>query len=196
VLLLASALSLAFPIENPAFNRTGVTIPVVYIIAALTPGLFWGLVRGVLPSWRGALVAGALLAVLLGFAAVQNFSFYFREYAQGYRVAAPNSAEIAARAAAYGDGLGGRDRVFLVLYPHWVDARAVGMHMGDISWSNVVPVESLGQQAAVPGPKVYLLHEADARGRDELRRVYPDGLLMRQRSSMEGKDFYVYVVNR
>ncbi|MBI4492554.1 MAG: glycosyltransferase family 39 protein [Chloroflexi bacterium] len=195
VLLLATALSLAFPQENPSFNRAGTAIPVVYVIAALAPGLVWDLVRRVLPGWKGGLVAAAVLAALLVSAAVQNFTLYFGDYARNYRQSAPNSSEMAAVAAGFAQAVGGRERVFLLSYPHWVDHRAVGLHMGDLGWNNLVAQpEQVAQQRALPGSKVYLVNQADTRGIDELRRVYPTGLLLRHSSPVPGRDFLIYLV--
>lgn len=195
VLLLPSALSIAFPIENPSFNRAGGAIPVVYLIVAIVPGLAWSLARSVLPGTRGALVAGAVLVGLVLVSAAQSFHVYFGDFARQYRQSVPNSTEIGRVAAGYARDLGGRDHVYILSYPHWVDHRAVGMHLGDITWNNVLmQPEQLAPHATLRGSRVYLVHPSDARGQSELRRLFPDGVLLRHTSAIPGKDFLLYLV--
>lgn len=197
VLLLPSALSIAFPIEVPSFNRGGVSIPVVYLIAALVPGMVWQLVRRVVPgSWGTVAGVGVLLALLVP-AASENYSLYFGDYARQYRQSVPNSSEIGSVAAGYADVLGGRERVYMLSYPHWVDARAVGLHMGDITWDAAhlfMQPEQIVQRGLPSGNLVYLLHPSDAKGLAELQRLYPGGHALLHRSSVPGRDFVAYLV--
>jgi hypothetical protein len=92
-----------------------------------------------------------------------------------------------------------RDNAWLVGFPHWVDTRAVGVWIGDITFPNTVG-------AAVRRPDVtsvdlhdrpgwFALNEMDAQSLQALRRKFPTGQArLVVGSQCSEKHFIVYTV--
>jgi hypothetical protein len=100
LMLLPSALALAFPIENPSTTRASGTIPVVFLIAAWPLAILRQRWTAVLGRVVGTALAALMIAVLLAGAALFNYQTYFVEYATSYRLSAlnPRSSRCGARA--------------------------------------------------------------------------------------------------
>jgi class 3 adenylate cyclase len=65
IMLLPSALSLAYPIENPSATRTSGTLPAAYLLAAFPLALIVDGIAKVSPGRRGRLVGAGLVASLV-----------------------------------------------------------------------------------------------------------------------------------
>jgi hypothetical protein len=204
VLLLPSALSLAYPVENPSAVRTGGAIPVVMVVAALPVGLAmdWGLadlgengtrdphsrsetVRRDRVRWRSIILfTGALtLAVTV---TVINLRRYYVDYWRQYERNAQNTTEIAAAIRGFVENGGSLTNAWIIAWPYWIDTRGVGIELGDPPWNNVIlEPEELDEQAAdVPTdtssspeslPRFYVLHTKDVGSLDQLQRLFPQG---------------------
>ena len=136
IMLLPSALSIAYPVENPSHTRTSGALPSVYLIAALPLAL---IVRGILslnPPRRGVLLAGALsLAVILG-SYTQNSALYFGEYVRSYLNPSLPYSEAGRVLRGFADSDGALGNAFMIAYPYWWDHRAIGIAAGAVDWPN------------------------------------------------------------
>jgi hypothetical protein len=194
VLLLPSALSLAFPEENPSAARAGGAIPVVALLAALPVHVVIGALDDALRPrdwWRTLVLLGALFATT----AALTYGWYFGEYAWQYRRAAWNTTELGGAARAFVDSVGDLDHVYHIPYPWWADTRNIGINAGDVTWNNAVrDLHDLQDHVADRQPKLYLLHVDDRGARNALQFYFPAGRLQRYQSAVPGKDFLIYSV--
>lgn len=194
ILLLPSALSLAFPGENPSVVRAGGAIPIVALLAALPVQAVVRALDDALPSggrWRMLVLLAALFATM----AVLTNGWYFGEYAWQYRRAAWNTTEMGRVARAFADSVGGLDQVYHIPYPWWADTRNIGINAGDVTWKNAVhDLDDLQDHVADRWPKLYLLHVDDLAARNALQFYFPAGRLQRYQSAVPGQDFLIYFV--
>jgi hypothetical protein len=200
VLLLPSTLALAFPIENPSLHRSGAAIPIVFAIVAIPLRLLiaWGrkLFASGPGAWRGTLVGVALAALALYISWQVNWRILFVNYAEQYKSSVPNASELGHLVRAWADSTGSYDTVAVVAYPYWVDTRAVGIYAtGDLSWNNVIlNPDQLGEEAADPRSKLYILYKKDVDSIARLRQIYPQGKLAYHSSQFFDKEFLTFFV--
>ncbi|MEO8395263.1 MAG: hypothetical protein ABI700_19875, partial [Chloroflexota bacterium] len=136
IMMLPSALSIAYPIENPSATRMSGTLPGVYILAALPLAL----IALTLPRLIGRI--GAVLA-LVGVSALVFVSYSINQqtYFQDYRTAyIANSLPYSVggqvmRQFALDNGYG---NAFILAYPYWWDHRALAIDAGRIDWANTI----------------------------------------------------------
>jgi hypothetical protein len=194
ILLLPSALALAFPIENPSASRLSAVIPIVAIVVALPVWLVFERARRALPG-RGGTIFAALFAATLGILAARlNYHTYFVEYDRAYRQSAPNSSEMGRVLHGFANSIGDLQHAYLVVWPHWIDHRNVALAAGDLSWNNLLDnAEHARSHTADPSNKLYLLNVNDRASLGKLREIYPAGQ-ERVVNSALGKDFVVFFV--
>lgn len=221
ILLLPSALSLAYPVENPSVVRAGGAIPVVMVIAALPVGLGWrhGLlalraqpqgerlslgdrVNVRLHNWRRLLLVTSALALAIAVIVV-NYQRYFRDYWEQYQLNALNTTEIATAIRGFVESGGDASNAWIIAWPYWIDTRGVGIELGDPPWNNVIlEAEELDEQAsAAQGtidarPRFYVLHPQDAGSLEQLHSLFPLGWPSTYISHYPGRDFVMYYVPR
>jgi len=137
VMLLPSALSIAYPIENPSATRTSGSLPEAYLFAALPLALIWSSVRRLFANWRGIVSSFAVVGLVLGAVLASNWTMYFGEYSTTYLYSSPAPYTEAGRFlrgfSASGGGLG---NAYMIAYPYWWDHRAVGIEAGVTDWPN------------------------------------------------------------
>ncbi|MBE0691115.1 MAG: hypothetical protein IH587_13430, partial [Anaerolineae bacterium] len=138
VMILPSALAIAFPIENPSATRMSGTLPEVYLLAAFAFGLLLlGILRVIGDQRRVAVaLAGALFTGLLAFSAVANAAVYFDAFRQSYLISSKPYSDAGTVVRQFALSEGGYGNAFLVAYPYWWDHRAVGIEGGRIDWPN------------------------------------------------------------
>lgn len=194
VMLLPSALTLAYTIENPSFTRTSGTIPAIFMLAALplglllwrvshVPGRVWGMSLG-------ALAALAILAGVLGSALDWNRDNFFTHYHLSYSNSWKPYREIARPLRSFAEGEGSYGNAFMVAYPHWLDHRILGAMAGDIRWPNGLVERSdlplaIQRNAGTPyaydpaRPLFVMYHADDDATESYLRELFPDGEVRR-----------------
>jgi len=198
-MILPSVLSIAFPNENPSAVRAGGAIPLVMVIAALPLNRWLAGVR----SWSESRGRAARLAAPVGLAVVAaaciayNHHWYFVRYHDGVVGGTWNTRDL-------GDVLrqwtvAGRDpaQAYQVIYPHWVDTRLIGIHAGDVTWSNALgSLENLEHPARPGSGKLFFLHPDDDDNLSALVERYPSGRWQLDPSSTPGreKEFVVFEV--
>ncbi len=175
LMLFPSALSIAFPGENPSTVRTGGAVPMLMIVCAVVPGMLLELVRHARPL----LVRGALAMVLVGVTALViglNIDRVFNRYPAQYCGVGVNASDIARELEAFVAEGNPRANTWIVGYPHWVDYRAVAIWIGDITYDNqVVGLEQLAEVDLNGQPGWFALHLYDVEGLQLLRTTYPQG---------------------
>ncbi len=194
-LMMPSVLSLAFPNENPSLNRTGGAIVPVFLVVGLALDGVMGAVRAWGGSKWGRQAAWGLVAVLLFWAAAQNYNLVFDKYYQQFRLSSWNTSELGAVIRNFADSVGDEESAWVVPWPHWVDTRLVGINAGVFIKDYALPRERLGETLAVPGPKLFLLNPLDEETLSELLRLYPGGNLQTYDSDVPGKDFLIFLVS-
>ncbi len=137
IMLLPSAFSIAYPIENPSATRTSGTLPAAYLFAALPLAVIAMSLARALPGRRGWVVgAGGAALVVLG-AHSANWNLYFQEYYRAYFMSSPAPYSEAGRMLrGFADSGGGYGNAFMLASPFWWDHRAVGLEAGLLDWPN------------------------------------------------------------
>lgn len=202
VMLLPSALALAYPNENPSATRASGTLPLIYLFAALALDEILAQGQRALRGRASVLVsAGVALALVYG-AAAYNYDTFFNAYRESYYLSAKPHRAVGRVVRGFADSIGSMDTVFIVGYPHWLDHRAVGIEAGDITWgwinrNTLGSVEEI--HAYLPAARstalLVIYNQADTKAFEYLRSVLPEGKSMRYRVPGDpAKDFYLYVV--
>jgi hypothetical protein len=136
ILILPSALAIAYPIENPSATRMSGTLPFAYLFAAFGLGVL------LYDLWRaGGVRAGASLA-MLAFVGVIIFSYsansetYFTEYRQSYTGSSKPYTDVGRTLRLFVGQGGAFGNAFMVGYPYWWDHRAIGIEAGRLDYPN------------------------------------------------------------
>ncbi len=175
--VLLSAFSAAASADNPSITRASGALPFVFLLAALPAAwlarAFWQALSNL--AW-GKLAALIVIGVIVAASARVNYTRYFGEYAAHYRQAAWNADEIASVLRGFAASVGDLDHAWIVVYPHWVDARNVGIAMRQIGWEQVLPNADGARAHQIDGAnQLYILHPSDAENLTRLREIFPNG---------------------
>ncbi|MCL5999835.1 MAG: glycosyltransferase family 39 protein [Chloroflexi bacterium] len=214
-MLIPSALSLAFPRENPSVVRTGGALPMLMVVCALAPGHLLNQVKtthaqsktpaygrpssAIFLSPPIRLTAWATVTVLCTAVIAINLQRVFVDYPAQYCPRAQNASDIAHEMDIWVAAGHERANAWIVGYPHWVDSRAVGIWIGDITFPNTVgSAVNLPDAATVDlhgQPGWFALNELDAESLQSLKRRYPEGQVqLVQGTQCAEKRFIVYAV--
>ncbi len=196
ILLLPSALALAFPIENPGFARIGGTIPLVFIVAALPLAFLSRAISGAGESARAQFAAVVVIgALVLGIARV-NYQKYFVDYDKQYRAAAWNASEVAAVVRAFAQSVGDDAHAWILLYPHWLDTRNVAIELGNFGWVNqtLMSARDAEPHTRDGANKIYILNVNDNENLQILQDLFPNGQLRVYKSKTPNHDFNIWYV--
>jgi hypothetical protein len=193
LMLTPSALSIAFPDENPSVVRTGGALPALMVVCAAGPALLLERLRA---AGRPRLYAGALLAVtaLALLVAGLNQRRVFVDYPAQYCPLAQNASDIGRELLAWEARGNDRAAAWIVGYPHWVDSRAVGVWIGEISFPNTLMGPDQARAVELGGrPGWFVLNRDDLPTLRALYERYPGG---RERlvegSQCAGRAFIVF----
>jgi hypothetical protein len=194
LLMMPSILSLAFPDENPALNRAGGAIVVVFLISALAMEGFLEGIKSRLGKEWGPPLASALALLLLIWSGASNYNLVFNRYYREYEVSSWNTSEMGAVIGDFANTVGDRDSAWVLAFPHWVDNRLVGISAGFPTKNYALGPEELEQSLEVPPPKMFLVKPEDEEGLEALMELYPNGANSLYESAFENKDFYIFFV--
>lgn len=198
LLLLPSILSLAYPDENPALNRSaGAIVPVFLIVGLALDGLVTSLGSG---RARAAL-AWVVMSLLLLWSGSQNYDLVFHQYDRQFRMGAWNSSEMGAVIKQFGQTYGSTDNAWIVPYPHWVDTRLPGVWAGIPNRDFAVWRDDLADTVNVACPKVFIVkadvdqpEHNDQATLDTLAALYPQGTLSVYASKVDNHEFWIFFV--
>ncbi len=207
LLQMPSILSLAFPDENPALNRTGgALVPVFLLVGFGLDSLLNSLARRkteestrteavFLPASSGrALMVGLLALGLFVSSFSQNYDLVFNQYYKQYRASTWNSREMGMVIRDFIDKGGLYENAWMVPYPFWVDTRLQAFWAGLTPREMAIAPEFLGDTVTIPGAKLFIFAKEDEATAQTLKQFYPNGILTMYRSAVEFHDFYVFRV--
>jgi Dolichyl-phosphate-mannose-protein mannosyltransferase len=192
-LVLPSALSIAFPIENPSMVRMGGAIPFMAILLALPVAFLWTTIRPSFTNFSAGALGVAVIIVLLAPIVLMNYQWYFSDFDLSYRESSENSTEIAGVMRDFASSIGDPQHVYNVSHPYWVDGRAIAINLGNIEWHNF----SLNAADLLTDDNanlLYTLNPSDKRNLAILERRYPTGQIKTFHSRTPGKDFLEFFV--
>ncbi|MBI5962636.1 MAG: hypothetical protein HY863_04105, partial [Chloroflexi bacterium] len=192
-LLMPSILSLAFPGENPALNRAGGGAVAAILVSAMA---LEGLVAGLGVEKRRLFIAYGLVGVLFVASAFQNFDIVFNKFDTQFRAGAWNTSDMGRFISDFEDKYGQTDSVWIVPFPYWVDTRLPGVWAGVPNRDFALWPEQFADTLDVPAPKMIIFRYDDVETEKALKVLYPDGVLSRYTSPLEGKDFMIFIVER
>ena len=194
LLVLPSALALAFPTENPSMTRAvGAAIPVL-LTAGFGFAEVFTIVKDVLhhKSFGSLAIAGVLMLAPI---VVNNHSLIFQQYTDQYRASAWNASEMADVVERfYSSGKEGLS--YLVSYPYWVDSRAVAISMGHPEQNLSLPSSEIASTQNVAISKLFILNPMDKDSIAELQQVYPDGVITTYQTVNPDKNFVLFIVGQ
>ena len=192
VLLLASTLSLAFPVENPSVNREAPVVAIVFTIAALPIALMALRLVERFGRGTGTLIVVYASALLFAVAATQNYRQYFHDFDRQTRLQVANTPDIA-EAIRGGATIGAAlDDTYVIDWPGWMDIRNVGFELGDYDWAfthNVLVEDPLPSQPE--GRSMLLMVNAsDSERLEEIERTYPTSYVISYPTEVPFKSFF------
>ena len=191
ILILPSALSLAFPGENPALNRAGgASVPVILISAMALDGF----VAGFGVEKRRQFLSYAITGLLLAASAYSNYDLVFRQFADSYAGGSWNTSEMGQVISDFRDKYGQTDSVWIVPFPYWVDTRLPGVWAGIPDRDFALFPERLPESLTVPAPKMFIYWNEDVETEKILKGLYPNGKISRYTSALKGKDFFIFMI--
>ena len=193
LLLLPSILSLAFPGENPALNRSGgAAVPAIIVSALALDGFVEGLGTGK----RRQFIAYSLTGILLFVSTYQNFDLVFNQFDTQFRAGAWNTSEMGKVIKEFDESYGETDTVWIVPFPYWVDTRLPGVWAGIPNRDFAMWTDNLATTLDAPYPKLFIFWPEDRDAEKTLTQLYPNGILNRYTSATPGKDFMVFFVEK
>jgi hypothetical protein len=78
--------------------------------------------------------------------------------------------------------------------PHWVDTRLVGIQVVDYVRDYALWPSEIYRTESAPAPKLYIYKPDDEEAIQVLQELYPDGIIIRYQSEVDGRDFMLYYV--
>jgi len=206
--LLPSALSIAYPIENPSATRTSGSLPEAYLFAALPLALVWLAIQRLFPRWWGKITGAVVIGVVLLIAASANWNMYFVEFNESYTASSPAPYTEAGRfLRGFADSGGSLGNAFMIAYPYWWDHRAVGIEAGVTDFPNgivtredvpqfIKDTDQRGDKYQLDPNKdlLFFYNPADTDTDADLQKWFPNGSNQLIHSYKPGDDFMVYRV--
>lgn len=196
ILMLPSVLAIAFPNENPSLNRSGGALIPVFLLVGMALDSLWITLRNRYPNRSGKILAGAAALLVVLMSARINADLVFNQYYHQFRHKSWNTSELGEVITQFADTIGSYQQAWVVPYPHWVDTRLVGIHVEDKVVDYALWREDLGRTTEVDPPKLFLVKPEDQETLDELRDLYPDGVVSVYRTFDPSRNFILYTVLR
>lgn len=201
ILQLPSSLSLAFPNENPALNRSaGAIIPVFIVVAMAFEGFITG-IKGKMQHFGGKVLLWIVTGLLIITSVFQNYDLVFHQYDEQYRLASWNSSEMGTVIKLFGETFGSTNSVWIVPFPYWVDTRLPGIWAGIPNRDFVMWQKDIPSTVTVAGPKLFIVKADvttpefnDQATLDLLKRIFPQGSVGLYSSKVPNHDFWIYFV--
>ncbi len=195
-LLMPSALSLAVPSENPSLARASGAIPLTFGFAALPVAFVISAATRHLSRRTGLAVMSVSVIGLAACFAVANYHWYFQDYSDTYRQAAPSSATVSNAIAVTKRENPAIDVVYLVAPPNWNDPPGIAMMLGQPTWlHSIFPLpETIGAPQAGRSD-LYVLPDEDETSLNRLKQVFPQGISDWHHLDNSGKSFLLFTTS-
>jgi hypothetical protein len=194
VLMLPSILSLAFPQENPALNRSaGALIPVFLIVGMVMDGIYL-LIKRSLTGRKAGILSGGVILLMLVLSTRQNYRLVFKDYQDSYRAAAGNTTEMGQVIRGFINSVGSADSAWVVGYPYWVDTRLVSIEAGVPIRDYAIWPEHFSDSLNAQAPLLFILNMQDEADLAELQSMYPKAITSVYTSQTAGRDFRILFV--
>ncbi|MBZ0281182.1 MAG: glycosyltransferase family 39 protein [Anaerolineae bacterium] len=208
LMLLPSALSIAYPIENPSATRASGSLPEAYLFAALPLGMMVVSIHRVTRAQWGRVAALGVAGLIVMLAFIANRNTYFDDYSQSYLISSPAPySEAGDFLRGFAESGGSAGNAFMIAYPYWWDHRAVGIEAGLLDWPNgIVTRDDVPRFLYDASQRTdrYMLDPAkdllffysvsDIDTDSQLREWFPNGYGQRVTSYKPGDDFTIYRV--
>lgn len=130
LMLLPSALSIAFPHENPSHTRTSGAIPTIYLLAAFPLALFIEQILDLMKGRGGKIIAGLVSVVVIAGSFNANSYLYFEVYPERYEESFHPYSDAGRYLYGYILQGGAYGNAYLIGYEHWWSHRAIGLEGG------------------------------------------------------------------
>ncbi|HRE47781.1 MAG TPA: hypothetical protein PLD47_08650 [Aggregatilineales bacterium] len=206
IMLLPTALAIAFAREVPSATRASGSLPFVYMLAA------WGM--GVLliafaDKWQRAsaqrLIYGAAVVALL-LSGVSNAHAYFQSAMPEYRLSTYPYRQAGLIVKNFVENFAPAGNAYMIGWDSWWDYRAVGIEAGMPEWVNGVlwddfPArlfQKMAQNATSPyeldpqKPLMFLYHPQALRIGIALQTTFPGGSAVEVETFHKGRNFMVF----
>lgn len=207
LLILPSALSIAFTIEVPSATRASGALPFVYLIAGAGMAfVVYAIARG-LPAGiaRRIVYIGAIVPLLLG--AFVNNERYFVEVQKDYRVSTYPYRQAGSILRGFIDSTGAPGNAFMIAFPYWWDHRAIAIEANEIGWNNGILRETMipnilnFMRANYGTPYefrpdrqvMFFINPNDLTVAQELEEVFPNGSVIPVTAFNADRSFNLYV---
>ncbi|MFN8376630.1 MAG: hypothetical protein U0694_27635, partial [Anaerolineae bacterium] len=143
IMLLPSALSIAYTVENPSATRTSGTIPTSYLFAALPLAVIASSGKKLLPDKlaRGMLVIIPTAVILLAYST--NYFNFFDSYRGAYLISSLPYSDVGRVLRGFAESDGSFGNAFMVGFPYWWDHRAIGIEAGRTDWPNGIDTNTV-----------------------------------------------------
>ncbi len=206
IMLLPSALSIAFPVENPSATRTSGALPLAYLLAAFGMAVLFVQIEQTFRSRYMRVVSVAVAIVLLWGAYSLNSGLYFGEYVRRYTAASQPYRQAGRILRGFAESNGSYGNAFMVAYPYWLDHRAIGIESGLINWPNgLLEANELAQKMRENAGTAYgfdpnrsvlfFFNQNDTETPITLQEWFPQGTILAQpnEDGQSVKDFYTFI---
>ncbi len=207
IMILLTALAIAFPIEVPSLQRASGAIPSAYLFAALPVARLCCQIRRALPHALGRGAAITFAVAVIAAAYQYNHDLYFGDFMDNYHRSAQNHSEAGEILQGFAESDGAYGNAFIIASPHWWDHRAVGVEAGAMRWDNsIVGVERLPQylhnglrrtdeyQLQAERDLLFFFAPRNVEAPRLLREWFPDGRPLEIRQEPLEKTFFIYRV--
>ena len=194
VMLVPSAINLANPDANPSAVFASGAIPFAFVLAALP--VVWiarAIDRYFSHAARTRFAPVGVVLLLLAAAALANYARYFVDFKQSYLQTSWNSDEIATAIRGFADSVGDTGHAWIIAYPNWVDARNVGINLGQVGWAQAIQnVDAAPVLPSDNGNKLFVLSAHDQNNLVRLQQDFPNGQPRLVHARVPGHDFVLF----
>jgi hypothetical protein len=211
VMLLPSALAIAFPLEVPSLTRASGSLPMVYLIAALPLAVMLRMVsQRIHLNWlRYAIYAAVIVCLVL--AASANAYSYFVTAMTRYRDSTLPHRQAGRILKGFVESTGAPGNAFVPAFPNWWDFRALAIESGDPHWANIIwrdpntltnlyrlIRDNIGTPYEIRTDRQILvfMDPTDKEMASLVKLVFPNGLTMKYAAYKPDRDFLVYIATQ
>ncbi|MEO0565498.1 MAG: hypothetical protein AAF125_25550, partial [Chloroflexota bacterium] len=189
LMLMPSALSIAYPVENPSATRTSGALPIAYLIAAYPMALILNSIWHITDLKRVAAGIGTVaLGLVMAISLAQNANTYFNKYHANYLLSSLPYDQAGRQMRAFNIEVGSEGNTFMIAFPFWWDHRALGLEAGMVDYPNgIVSLEDVpsflydsllrgGRYELDPTEDIlFFLAQDDIDSLEQLREWFPNG---------------------